>query len=183
VKSQAVDRFELLYDGLLEMDGKQLLMLTLLNYSNLSVAPVREMLLHPRSAFGLGDGGAHCGAICDASMPTSLLSLWARDRSRGEKLPVEWVVRKMTRDTAELYGMRDRGVLVPGLEGDLNVIDFDHLGLEIPEVVHDLPAGAKRLIQREGGYDVTVVSGQVTFRSGEPTGALPGRLERGPQQA
>jgi N-acyl-D-aspartate/D-glutamate deacylase len=187
VKSQAaaqgVDPFELLYDWLLEMEGKQLLMLTLLNYSDLSLDPVREMLLHPRSAFGLGDGGAHCGAICDASMPTSLLSRWARDRTRGEKLPLPWVVRKMTHDTAELYGLRDRGVLAPGMKGDLNVIDFDKLGLQIPEVAHDLPAGAKRLIQRARGYDATVVSGQVTFRGGEPTGALPGRLVRGPQQA
>ena len=187
VKSQAaaqgVDAFELLYDWLLEMNGKQLLMLTLLNYSELSLDPVREMLLHPRSAFGLGDGGAHCGAICDASMTTSLLSLWARDRSRGEKLSIEWAVRKMTRDTAELYGMRDRGVLAPGMKGDLNVIDFDRLSLALPEVAHDLPSGAKRLIQRARGYDATVVSGQVTFREGEATGVLPGRLVRGPQQA
>jgi N-acyl-D-aspartate/D-glutamate deacylase len=185
-KSQAkqlgVDPYELLYDWLLEMDGKQLLMLTLLNYSELSLDPVREMLLHPRSAFGLADGGAHCRAICDASMTTSLLAHWARDRTRGEKLPVEFCVRKMTRDTAELYGLGDRGVLAPGMKGDANVIDFDRLGLEIPELVNDLPAGAGRLIQRARGYEATIVSGLVTFREGEPTGALPGKLVRGAQR-
>ena len=157
-------------------------MLTLLNYSDLNLDPVREMLIHPRSAFGLADGGAHCGAICDASMTTSLLAHWARDRSRGEQLPLEFCVRKMTRDTAGLFGLEDRGVLKPGMKGDANVIDFDRLGLEIPMLANDLPAGAGRLIQRARGYEATIVSGQVTFRNGEPTGALPGRLVRGAQQ-
>ena len=177
-----VDPYALLYDWLLELDGKQLLMLTLLNYSDLTLDPVREMLLHPRSAFGLADGGAHCGAICDASMTTSLLSHWARDRSRGEQLPIEFCVRKMTRDTADLYGLHDRGILTAGMKGDANVIDFDRLALEIPVMANDLPAGAGRLIQRARGYEATIVSGQVTFREGEPTGALPGRLVRGAQR-
>jgi N-acyl-D-amino-acid deacylase len=177
-----IDPHELLYDWLLEMDGRQLLMLTLLNYSELNLDAVREMLLHPRSAFGLADGGAHCGAICDASMTTSLLSHWARDRTRGEKLPIGFCVRKMTKDTASLYGLDDRGVLAPGMKGDANVIDFDRLGLEIPVFANDLPAGAGRLIQRARGYEATIVSGQVTFRNGEPTGALPGRLVRGAQR-
>ena len=183
VKAQAarlgVDPYALLYDWMLEMEGRQLLMLTLLNYSGLDLEPVREMLEHPRTAFGLGDGGAHCGAICDASMPTSLLAHWARDRVRGPRLPLEFVVRKMTRDTAELYGLGDRGVLAPGRRADLNVIDFDALGLAIPELAHDLPAGAGRLVQRARGYEATVVAGEVTFREGEHTGALPGRLVRG----
>ena len=177
-----IDPFELLYDWLLEMDGKQLLMQTLLNYSDLSLEPVREMLLHPRSAFGLADGGAHCGAICDASMTTSLLSHWARDRKRGEGLPVGFCVQKMTKDTAALYGLGDRGVLAPGMKGDVNVIDFDRLALEMPVLANDLPAGAGRLIQRARGYEATIVSGEVTFREGEPTGALPGRLVRGAQR-
>jgi N-acyl-D-aspartate/D-glutamate deacylase len=185
VKSQAEaqgrDPFDLLYDWLLEMDGKQLLMQTLLNYSDLSLDPVREMLAHPRSAFGLADGGAHCGAICDASMTTSLLSHWARDRKRGEQLPIGFVVKKMTQDTASLYGMHDRGILAPGMKGDANVIDFARLGLEIPVLVNDLPAGAGRLIQRARGYEATIVSGQVTFREGEHQGPLPGRLVRGAQ--
>jgi N-acyl-D-aspartate/D-glutamate deacylase len=144
---------------------------------------MRAMLEHPDSAFGLGDGGAHCGAICDASMTTFLLTHWARDRKRGPKLPVEWVVRKMTRDTAELYGLRDRGVLAPGRKGDLNLIDLDRLETRLPEVAHDLPGGARRLIQRARGYVATVVSGEVTFREGEHTGALPGRLLRGSRPA
>jgi len=141
----------------------------------------RQMLEHPASAFGLGDGGAHCGAICDASMTTSLLTHWARDRKRGPRLPLEWVVRKMTRETSELYGLRDRGVLAPGLRADLNVIDFERLALALPTLAHDLPAGARRLLQRASGYEATMVAGQVTFREGESTGALPGRLVRGAQ--
>ncbi|HEX2485353.1 MAG TPA: amidohydrolase family protein [Myxococcota bacterium] len=173
------DPFEVLYDRLLERDGKALLMLTILGYSEGDLEAVRAMLAHPASAFGLGDAGAHCGAICDASMTTTLLTHWARDRRRGPKLPLPWVVRKMTRETAELYGLRDRGVLAPGKKGDVNVIDFDGLALEAPVMVNDLPAGGRRFVQRARGYDATVVSGVVTMRAGEPTGALPGRLVRG----
>ncbi len=173
------DPFDLLYDWLLEMDGRQLVMLALLNYSHHDLEPVRAMLEHPRSAFGLGDGGAHCGAICDASMVTSLLSHWTRDRTRGEKIPVERAVRKMTRDTAELYGLRDRGLLRPGMKGDANVIDHDRIGLGLPELVSDLPAGASRFVQRARGYEATIVAGEVTWREGKATGALPGRLVRG----
>jgi N-acyl-D-aspartate/D-glutamate deacylase len=173
------DPFEVLYDAMLELDGRQLLMLTLIGYSDGDLEAVRAMLESPHSAFGLGDGGAHCGAICDASMTTSLLCHWARDRERGPKLPVEWVVKKMTKDTASLYGLNDRGVVAPGLKADLLVIDFDRLQLSLPELVHDLPAGARRLIQKARGYEATIVSGQVTLRDGEHTGALPGRLVRG----
>jgi N-acyl-D-aspartate/D-glutamate deacylase len=141
------------------------------------------MLEHPDSVFGLGDGGAHCGAVCDATMTTFLLTHWTRDRTRGPRLPLEWVVRKMTHDTAALYGLGDRGVLAPGKKGDVNVIDASRLSLAIPELVHDLPGGARRLIQKAKGYTATVVSGQVTFRDGEHSGALPGRLVRGPRGA
>ena len=178
-----MDPFALLYDWMLELDGRQLLMLTLLGYSHGDLEVQRQLLEHPASAFGLGDGGAHCGAICDASMTTSLLTHWARDRKRGPRLPLEWVVRKMTRETAELYGLRDRGVIAPGLRADLNVIDFDRLDLGIPSLAFDLPAGARRLLQRARGYEATLVAGEVTFREGEPTGALPGRLVRGAQPA
>jgi N-acyl-D-aspartate/D-glutamate deacylase len=173
------DPFEVLYDKMLELDGRQLLMLAILSYHDGDLEALREMLEHPDSAFGLGDGGAHCGAICDASMTTFLLSHWARDRVRGPRMPIEWVIRKMTRDTAQLYGLRDRGVLAPGKKADANVIDFARLELELPEVAHDLPAGARRLIQRARGYQATVVSGELTFREGEHTGVLPGRLVRG----
>jgi N-acyl-D-aspartate/D-glutamate deacylase len=177
------DAFEVLYDRMLELDGRQLLMLAILSYSDGDLEALREMLQHPDSAFGLGDGGAHCGAICDATMTTFLLTHWARDRVRGPKLPLEWVVRKMTRDTAALYGLGDRGLVAPGLRADLNVIDHDRLRLELPELVHDLPAGARRLVQRARGYELTLVAGQVTFRDGRHTGALPGRLVRGPRAA
>jgi len=183
VKAQAermgVDPFALLYDWMLELDGRQLLMLTLLGYSHGDLEVQRQLLEHPATAFGLGDGGAHCGAICDASMTTSLLTHWARDRSRGPRLPLERVVRKMTRETAELYGLCDRGALEPGLRADLNVIDFDRLALGIPVLAHDLPAGARRLLQRARGYEATMLAGQVTFREGEATGALPGQVVRG----
>jgi N-acyl-D-aspartate/D-glutamate deacylase len=177
------DPFEVLYEKMLELDGRQLLMLAILSYSDGDLEALREMLEHPDSAFGLGDGGAHCGAICDASMTTFLLTHWARDRRRGPRLPLEWAVRKMTRDTAELYGLRDRGVLAPGRKADLNVIDWGRLELALPRLAFDLPAGARRLVQRARGYEATVASGEVTFREGEPTGALPGRLVRGPRAA
>jgi N-acyl-D-aspartate/D-glutamate deacylase len=183
VKAQAarlgVDPFALLYDWMLERDGRELLMLTLLGYSAGDLEVQRQLLEHPASAFGLGDGGAHCGAICDASMTTSLVTHWARDRRRGPLLPLEWVVRKMTRETAELYGLRDRGAIAKGMRADLNVIDFERLALGIPTLAFDLPAGARRLVQRARGYETTLVAGQATFREGEHTGALPGRLVRG----
>jgi N-acyl-D-aspartate/D-glutamate deacylase len=178
---QGRDPFDLLYDWLLELDGKQLLMLTLLNYSDYNLDSVRVMLEHPRTAFGLGDGGAHCGAICDASMTTSLLEHWVKGRTRGPKIAIEKAVRKMTSDTAELYGLNDRGQLVPGKKGDLNVIDLERLENQLPEIANDLPAGAARFIQKARGYEATVVSGEVTFREGKHTGTLPGRLIRGAQ--
>jgi N-acyl-D-aspartate/D-glutamate deacylase len=177
------DPFAVLYDEMLKLDGRQLLMLAILSYSDGDLEALRAMLEHPDSVFGLGDGGAHCGAVCDATMTTFLLTHWARDRTRGPRLPLEWVVRKMTRDTAELYGLGDRGVLAPGKKGDVNVIDEGRLQLAIPELVHDLPGGARRLIQKARGYTATVVAGQVTFRDGEHSGALPGRLLRGPRGA
>lgn len=175
------DPFDMLYDWLLELEGKQLLMLTLLNYSDYNLDAVHTMLTNPRTAFGLGDGGAHCGAICDASMTTSLLVHWVKGRTRGPKLAIELAVRKMTQDTAALYGLDDRGILAVGKKGDLNVIDLARLENGLPEVAFDLPAGAARFVQRAVGYEATVVSGEITFRNGEHTGALPGRLVRGAQ--
>ena len=139
---------------------------------------MREMMLHPRTVLGLSDGGAHCGLICDASMPTYLLTHWARDRSRGERIPLEQVVRLQTGNTASVYGLTDRGTLEPGKKADVNLIDYDALRLHAPEMVFDLPAGGRRLIQRVDGYRATIVSGEVTFENGEPTGARPGRLVR-----
>jgi N-acyl-D-aspartate/D-glutamate deacylase len=170
---------EVLYDLMMEHDGRNLLMFALLGYSNGSLDDMREMILHPNAALGLSDGGAHCGVICDASIPTFMLSHWARDRSRGERLPVELVVQKMTRDTARLYGLGDRGVLAPGYKADVNIADFDRLNLKLPELVFDLPGQARRLIQKAEGWVATIVSGEVTMREGEDTGARPGRLVRG----
>ena len=170
---------EVAYDAMLVDDGQGLLYVPILNYAQGSLEPVREMFLHPRAASGLADGGAHCGVICDASMPTFMLTHWTRDRSRGERLPLEWVVKKQTHDTARLYGLADRGTIEVGMLGDLNVIDYDHLQLAPPQVVRDLPAGGSRLVQRAEGYVATIKSGVVTFDHGDDTGARPGELIRG----
>jgi N-acyl-D-aspartate/D-glutamate deacylase len=173
------DDEDVLYDLMLQHDGRELLMMALLGYSHGNLEAIKDMLLHPNTALGLSDGGAHCGVICDASTPTTMLTHFVRDRSAGERIPLEVAVRKMTSDTARLYGLGDRGVLAPGYKADVNVIDFDRLNLRLPELVFDLPGGARRLVQRADGYVATVVSGEVTFREGEPTGARPGRLVRG----
>jgi N-acyl-D-amino-acid deacylase len=170
---------EVLYDLMMGRDGKELLMLALLGYSDGNLDAMREMLLHPNAALGLSDGGAHCGAICDASMPTFMLSHWARDRGRGPTLDLALVVRKMTYETAQTYGLADRGVIAPGAKADLNLIDFERLDLRLPKLVFDLPGGARRLVQEAQGYVATFVSGSQTMAEGEDTGARPGRLVRG----
>ena len=170
---------EVAYDAMLADGGRGLLYVPILNYAEGSLDPVREMFLHPRAAAGLADGGAHCGVICDASMPTFMLTHWTRDRSRGETLPLEWVVKKQTHDTARLYGLGDRGTLEPGMLGDVNLIDYDRLQLGAPYVASDLPAGGTRLLQRATGYVATYKSGVRTFAEGEDTGARPGMLLRG----
>jgi N-acyl-D-aspartate/D-glutamate deacylase len=119
--------------------------------------------------------------ICDGSFPTYLLAHWGRSRTRGERIPIEILVKGQTADTAALVGLYDRGRIAPGLKADLNLIDFERLGLRPPEIVYDLPAGGKRLLQRATGYEATVLSGVVTFEKGESTGELPGKLVRGPQ--
>ena len=167
------------YDMMMQRGGKELLYFPLFNYSDGNLDATRRMLLHSRAALGLSDGGAHCGVICDASIPTYMLTHWVRDRARGERLPLEWVVKRQTADTAALYGLGDRGRIASGMKADLNVIDFDKLTLHAPKIAFDLPADGRRLIQKATGYDATVVSGEVTFENGEPTGALPGKLIRG----
>jgi len=168
-----------LYDLMLRHDGRELLFYPVLNYAACTAEPIREMILHPRSVLGLGDGGAHCGIICDASMTTFMLTHWVRDRRRGPRIPLETAIRALTREPAALYGLHDRGALRPGLKADVNLIDLDRLQLRLPEMAFDLPTGARRLLQRAEGYVATLVSGQVVMRDGAPTGALPGRLVRG----
>ena len=141
----------------------------------------RASIEHPQSVFGLSDGGAHCGVLVDASVPTYMLSYFTRDRKRGPCMPLEFVVHKLTQDSASVYGLKDRGVIAPGYRADFNLIDYDGLRLLPPEMVYDLPAGGKRLVQKAQGYRMTIKSGEVTYEGGEATGAMPGRLIRGPQ--
>jgi N-acyl-D-amino-acid deacylase len=170
---------EVAYDWMLQLDGKQFLFAPLANYVGFDFEALREMLLHPRTLLGLSDGGAHCGLICDASMPTYLLTHWVRDRRRGERIPLEQAVRLQTSRTAEVYGLDDRGVLAPGKKADVNVIDFDALHLHAPRMVFDLPAAGRRLVQAADGYEATICAGEITFEHGRTTGALPGKLVRG----
>lgn len=168
-------------DLMMADEGRGMIYLPFLNYADGSLDPVRTMLESPASLPGLSDGGAHVGMICDGSFPTTLLTHWTRDRTRGEKLPLEFLIKRQCRDTAAWVGLKDRGVLQPGYRADLNVIDYDGLRLHTPHIVRDLPAGGRRLMQHADGYDATVVAGQVIQRHGEATGAKPGRLVRGAQ--
>jgi N-acyl-D-aspartate/D-glutamate deacylase len=173
----------MMYDLLIGDGGEELFYQPLGGYLTYNFDFFRRSMQHPNVLFGLSDGGAHCGVIADAGMPSFILIHWARDRTKGEKFPLEFLVRKLTSDTARAYGLTDRGELKPGMLADLNVIDFGRLRLYRPEAVHDLPAGGKRLVQRVEGYRYTIKSGQVTFEDGEFTGALPGSLVRGGREA
>jgi N-acyl-D-aspartate/D-glutamate deacylase len=173
------DPLEVLYGLYCEQDASAMLMVPFFNYTHRNQDAVREMLTHPAGVSGLSDGGAHCGMICDASYPTYLLSFWAKGRTRGEKLPLEFVVKKQSHDTAQLYGLTDRGVIAEGKKADINVIDMDRIEIGMPYMAYDLPANGKRLLQGATGYDYTIVSGVATRRYGVDTGARPGRLLRG----
>lgn len=172
---------ELAYDAMLSDQGRGMLYVPFLNYSDGNLDATREMLLDPQSVPGLSDGGAHCGIICDASFPTYLLTHWTRDRRRGEKLTIPFVVAAQSRKTALSVGLSDRGLIAPGYKADVNVIDYDRLHLHPPKVHYDLPVGGRRLLQDVDGYDATIVSGVVTRRHGEATGRRPGKLIRGAQ--
>jgi len=169
---------EVVLDWLLERDGQAFLFAPLASYVDGDHEAIRTMITHPGTVLGLSDGGAHCGLICDASMPTYQLTHWVRDRSRGERLSLEQAVHLQTGRTAGVYGLHDRGTLAVGKRADVNLIDLDALRLHPPEMVFDLPADGRRLVQRVDGYVATVVSGQPTFENGVPTGARPGRLVR-----
>jgi N-acyl-D-aspartate/D-glutamate deacylase len=180
---RGISPLEVAYDALLGKAGRALIYHPLFNYEPGNLDHVKTMLEHPHTLSGLSDGGAHCGALCDASFPTTLIQHWGRDRKRGEGLPLQKLISMQTRETAASVGLLDRGVLQPGYKADVNIIDFENLTLHEPEIVYDLPANGKRLMQRASGYEATVISGKVAFREGRPTGELNGRLIRGTQQA
>jgi len=175
---RGVDPLEIALEGMLRLNGKGLLAHTFENYFDGDLDVIQEMLLDENTIMGLGDGGAHVCSVCDEGAPTYLLSHWGRDRSRGDKLPIEFLVKKHTSVSAMGYGLRDRGLLKPGLKADINIIDFDELALLNTEVVYDLPAGGRRLIQRAKGYRHTFVSGTEIICNDEQTGNLPGKLIR-----
>jgi N-acyl-D-aspartate/D-glutamate deacylase len=177
-RRRGVAPLEIAYDELVSGDGSSLLLVPVMNYRQRNLDSTREMLLHPLAVPGLGDAGAHCSLICDGSFPTTLVTLWGRDRKRGEKLPIETLFKLQTRDTAELVGLRDRGLLAPGRKADVNLIDWSTLAAGRPVMVDDLPAGGRRLVQRARGYRATLVSGEIVMQDGEHTGPLPGRLVR-----
>jgi N-acyl-D-aspartate/D-glutamate deacylase len=174
---------EFVYDRVVSGEGDALFYVPFLNYVDGDLEAVREMLCHPFAVLGLADGGAHVGTICDGSFPSTMLTHWVRDRTRGERLSLEHVVAMQTSRTARMAGLLDRGVIAPGYRADLNVIDLEHLTVRAPTVHFDLPAGGRRLLQRADGYLHTFVAGTETYVSGEHTGALPGRLVRGHQPA
>jgi N-acyl-D-amino-acid deacylase len=174
---------EVLYDKFMENDGRGYIYLPIFNFAHHNFDAIHEWLSHPSTVLGLSDGGAHCGLICDASFPTYMLTYWVRDRSRGARLTLEAAVQKQTQSTARLYGLNDRGVLAVGMKADINVIDFENLRILAPEMIFDLPAQGRRMIQKTEGYRATIVSGVVTFENGEATGEMPGKLVRGPQNA
>lgn len=178
---------EVAYDEMLSNggrnDGKGLLYFPVFNYAYGDLSQLHTQLQHPRTMMSLADGGAHVGYICDVSMPTFMLTHWARDRQRGPTLPLALMVKKQTLDTASVYGLHDRGLLREGLRADINLIDFDRLKLDLPHFVFDLPAGGRRLTQGAEGYIATMVKGEAIMENGQPTGAMPGQLVRGPQGA
>ena len=174
---------EYAYDLLMEKDGRNVIYFPITNFQDGNFDELHDVILHPNSVQGIADGGAHLGMICDASAPTHLLTHWTRDRRDGPRLPVAWAVKDLTSATAAVVGLDDRGLLRPGYKGDLNVIDYDNMRLHAPHVVSDLPAGGRRFMQKADGYIAAVLNGQVTYRSGEATKALPGRLIRGAQMA
>mgnify|MGYP001161449611 FL=1 len=182
-KAEGKPPAEIVFDMLMENDGKGYVFLPLLNYANQNYDHIYEMFHNENTVLSLSDGGAHCGVITDASFPTYLLSHWVRDRERGDRFSLEQAVAAQTSGTATLYGLHDRGTIAPGMKADVNIIDFDALQLHEPKMVHDLPAGGRRLIQEISGYRYTIVSGVITYENGTPTGKLPGKLIRGIQHA
>jgi N-acyl-D-amino-acid deacylase len=167
---------EIAYDYIVE--ANQYLFFPVVNYVTGDHEVIREMLGDPACLLGLSDGGAHCTSIVDSGLPSFMLAHWGRDRRRGPKLPLEQLVKRQTSETADFFGLSDRGRLTPGMRADVNLIDFDRLRLHKPELVHDMPAGGRRFVQRADGYEATIAAGIPIFERGQHTGAMPGRLVR-----
>ena len=178
-QTRRIAPMEMVYDQLLSNDGRGMIYMPFFNYSYGDLSMTHELMQHEHTRNGLSDAGAHCGAICDGGMPTFLMTHWVRDRQRGPRLQLEKMVQRQTRKTAELYGLTDRGLIAPGLRADLNLIDFDALSFDMPEMVYDFPANGRRLVQHAKGYVGTFVNGVQTVERDEFTGALPGKILRG----
>jgi len=170
-----------MYDEMMKNNGTNLIYACFTPYENYKLDFVEHLYKFKSSVAGGSDGGAHCGLICDASMPTTNISHWGRDRKAGKKFPLELLIRKQTKDTAETYGLFDRGEIKPGMLADLNIIDLDKLNVSHPKMIHDLPLGGRRLVQDATGYVATIKSGNVVSRNGKATGILPGKVIRGKQ--
>jgi len=178
---RGISELEVMYDEMIKNNGSNLIYAAFTPYENYKLDFVEQAYGLKSSVAGGSDGGAHCGLICDASMPTTNLSHWARDREAGKKFPLEMLIKKQTKDTAETFGLFDRGEIKVGMLGDINIIDFEKLNVSHPKMIHDLPLGGRRLVQDATGYVATIKSGQVISENGIATGALPGNLIRGKQ--
>ncbi|MDA9636095.1 amidohydrolase family protein [SAR86 cluster bacterium] len=178
---KGISELEVMYDEMMKNNGTNLIYAAFTPYENYKLNFVEQAYGLKSSVAGGSDGGAHCGLICDASMPTTNLSHWARDREAGKKFPLEMLVKKQTKDTAETFGLFDRGEIKPGMLADINIIDFDDLNVSHPKMIHDLPLGGKRLVQNATGYIATIKRGHIVSENGTATGILPGNLIRGKQ--
>jgi N-acyl-D-amino-acid deacylase len=179
--NRGISELEVMYDEMIKNNGTNLIYAAFTPYENYKLDFVEQAYGLKSSVAGGSDGGAHCGLICDASMPTTNLSHWARDREAGKKLPLEMLIRKQTKDTAETFGLFDRGEIKPGMLADINIVDFEQLNVGHPKMIHDLPLGGRRLVQDATGYVATIKSGEIISENGKATGALPGNLIRGKQ--
>jgi N-acyl-D-aspartate/D-glutamate deacylase len=177
-QAKGVGPLEVMYDYLTEGTGTNFIYYPIFNYTTGDLSKVRDMLMHPKALYSLGDGGAHVGTICDASSTTTMLAHWALQRTRGPRLPLPMVVNMLTQRNAEFLGLKDRGVIAVGKKADLNLVNLDELGLPVPQIVRDLPAGGRRIVQKARGYIATFVSGEAVTENGEITAARPGRWAR-----
>ena len=177
-EEKGIPTLEMIYDLMLESEGKELLYFPIYNYTEMNYDNVLKMMQHPQAIMGLSDGGAHVGTVCDSSFPTYLLSYWSRDRQRGAKLTLADAIRRLTSDIADYCDLTDRGRLRVGMKANINVIDMEKLRLFAPHMVQDLPAGGQRLLQEAEGYRAVIVAGEVVLENDQLTGAYPGRLAR-----